>query len=239
MLSAARYLSSRPRRRHQQVGHLLDAEDHRQLPWLGAKLHVELHLLAPAGHAEEEAQRHDARVERRRRDPGVRHVELVAAQVVRRCRVRGSPEEGGEILDRPNVGLLRLVAHSADAHVFDHPLAQRRGPLLRHGNLLSDEGKDPDRQTEMHVAKSVTFRSTLNASHTRHCRGAASSMGRSCRYRRRRREGRTAAFGAAWPDSHEGLEAAVRRRPAPIRIRALFGCAVTLKLFLHLRVFAV
>ena len=128
-----------PRRRRQQIRHLLDAEDHRQLPRLGAELHVPLHLLAPAGHAEKEAQRHDARVEGRWRDAGVRHVELVGAQVLRRGGVGGPLQECGEILDRPDVRLLRLLAHPADAHVLDHPLAQRRGPLLRHGNLLSDD----------------------------------------------------------------------------------------------------
>jgi hypothetical protein len=35
------------------------------------------------------------------------------------------------------MSLLRLVAHPADAHVLDHPLAQRRRSFLRHGSLLA------------------------------------------------------------------------------------------------------
>jgi hypothetical protein len=90
-------------------------------------------------------------------------VQLVGAQILRRGGVGRSPEERGEILDRPDVGLLRLLAHPADAHVFDHPLAQRRGPLLLHGNLLSDEGEDPDRQTEM--PRSQRRYDRINAEH--------------------------------------------------------------------------
>ncbi len=170
-------LEPRPRGRRQQGRNLLLAQDRRQLPRLGAELHVPLHLLAPAGHAEEEAQRHDARVERRRHDAGVRHVKLVGAQVLRLGGVGGPPQERGEVLDRPDASLLRLLAHTADPHVFDHPLAQRRGPLLRHRNLLSEEGKDPDRQTERPNAKRNPVRSTSNDSHMHQCRGAASSMG--------------------------------------------------------------
>ena len=78
-------LQARPGCRHQDVGHLLDAEDYRQFARLGAELHIALHLLPSAGHAEKEPQRHDPQVERRWRDPGVGHVELISAQILR-CR---------------------------------------------------------------------------------------------------------------------------------------------------------
>jgi hypothetical protein len=59
------------------------------------------------------------------------------------------------------VGLLGLLAHSADPHVINHPLAQRRGLLLLHRNLLSDGWEDPDRQAEMPIPKCTTLGSTL------------------------------------------------------------------------------
>jgi hypothetical protein len=95
-------------------------------------------LVVAHHHAEEEPKRHDPHVERRWRHSGVGHVELISTQILRRRRVGRSPEERRELLDRPNVGLLRLVAYPADAHVFEHPLAQRGYSLLCHGNLLSD-----------------------------------------------------------------------------------------------------
>ena len=97
-----------------------------------------LHVLTPAGGAEKEPQRHDAGIECRGCHPGIRHVQLVGAQVIRCGGVRRSLQKPGEILDGSDMSLLGFVAHPADAHVFDHPLAQRGGPLLRHGNLLSD-----------------------------------------------------------------------------------------------------
>ncbi len=32
-------------------------------------------------------------------------------------------------------GILGFLAHPANAHVFDHPLVQQRGPLVLCGNL--------------------------------------------------------------------------------------------------------
>ncbi|MEX0852231.1 MAG: hypothetical protein WD036_02960 [Bauldia sp.] len=56
-----------------------------------------------------------------------------------RFAIKGFLQEGREIPDRPDMGLLGLVTHPADAHLFDHPLAQWRGSFLRHENLLSDD----------------------------------------------------------------------------------------------------
>ncbi len=46
----------------------------------------------------------------------------------------------------PGFALLRLLAQPANIHVDEHPLTQRGGLLLRHGNLTSDDEKDPNRQ---------------------------------------------------------------------------------------------
>lgn len=43
-------------------------------------------------------------------------------------------------------GLLDLLAHASDAHVFNHPPTQRGGLLLLHRNLLSDRWEDHNRQ---------------------------------------------------------------------------------------------
>lgn len=101
------------------------------------ELHVPFHVLPPAGHAEEEPQCDDPGIESRRRDARVGHVQLVRPKLFRRGRVRRVTEERGEILDRPDMRLLRLVAHPEDTHVLYHPLKQRRGSLLLHGSLLS------------------------------------------------------------------------------------------------------
>jgi hypothetical protein len=71
----------------------------------------------------------------------------------------GMPEDEERVLiaDGADVGLLSSLAHAADAHVFDHPLAQRCRLLFLHRNLLSDGWEDPDRQTEMPTAKCTTL----------------------------------------------------------------------------------
>lgn len=57
---------------------------------------------------------------------------LGAARSSRTCAMLAARPDGSDM------SLLGFVAHPADAHVLDHPLAQRGGPLLRRGNLLSD-----------------------------------------------------------------------------------------------------
>ena len=114
MLSAARYLSPGPgaAARSSDTSSTLSTDG--QLPRLGAELHVPLHLLAPAGHPEEEPQRHDPGVVGRWRDPGIGHVKLIGAKLLRRRRVRRAPQKRGEILDRPNMRLLRLCRPSRE-----------------------------------------------------------------------------------------------------------------------------
>jgi hypothetical protein len=133
----------RPGRRHQDVRDFLKAEHHGQPALFGPELHEPLHLLPPAGHAEEEPQRHDAGVEGRGHHPCIGHVQLVGAQLFRRGGVGRSTEEGRKILHGANMGPLGLLAHASNAQVLDHPLAQRGGSFLRHGNLLSVEGGRP------------------------------------------------------------------------------------------------
>ena len=46
-------------------------------------------------------------------------------------------QKRGKIFYRTDVGLLEFVPKPSNAHVLDHPLAQRRGSLLCHWKLLS------------------------------------------------------------------------------------------------------
>jgi len=50
----------------------------------------------------------------------LRHVQLKAAQVLARGRVRRPAEEGRERSDVPDVGVLHLLAKTARRHVIDH-----------------------------------------------------------------------------------------------------------------------
>lgn len=166
-------LQTRSRCRHQNVGHLLHAEDHGQPPRLGLELHEPLHILTPAGHAEEEPQSYNAGVEDRGRNPGIGHVQLIGPQLFRRGRVGGALQKGREILDGADMGLLSFLAHAADAHVFDHPLPKRGGSFLRHVTLLSDEGGRPRSSARKGLTHRITVKWTPNTRQSRHCRGAA------------------------------------------------------------------
>lgn len=130
-------LQPRSRRDPQQRRYFLGAEHYGELARLGAELHVPLHLAPPAGRLEEEPQCDDAGVAGRRRDTAVGHVKLVGAQIIRRRGVRRPSQKRCEVLDCPDVRLLRFVTQSLDPHVLDHPRAQRRCSLLCHGSLLS------------------------------------------------------------------------------------------------------
>ena len=87
------------------------------------ELHIPLHVLAAAGGAEKEPQRDDAGVEGGRSKARVGHVQLVGAEVIGCGGVRRPLQKPGEILDDSDMSLLGFVAHPANAHVFDHPLA--------------------------------------------------------------------------------------------------------------------
>ena len=94
-------------------------------------------IFTVAGHAEQKPQCHNPCVERRWRDLGISHVQLIGTQIVRRGGIGRTPEKTSKVLDRSNMGFLRLVTHPVNTHIFDHPLTQRRHLLMCHGNLLS------------------------------------------------------------------------------------------------------
>lgn len=101
-----------------QIANLFNAQYNGQLLRLAPELHVPLHLFAPTGHAEEKTQRHDPRIEHAGRDPGIGHVQLVRAQLIRRRRIWRTPDELSKISDRSDVGLLGLGRHSTDRFRF-------------------------------------------------------------------------------------------------------------------------
>ncbi len=100
--------AQRSSQKHAATGRFLDAEHCRQFARLSTELHVPLHLIPPAGHREKEAQRGDARIVNRRRDLGIRHVKLVGAKLLRRSRIRRSPQKPSGILHRSDGRLLSV-----------------------------------------------------------------------------------------------------------------------------------
>src|SRR5271170_5797546 len=70
-------------------------------------------------------------------------MQLKAAKVIARGRVRRPAEEGREGSDVPDVGLLDFLAVTARRHVVDHALTQRADGLLGHRKLLSRMGLNP------------------------------------------------------------------------------------------------
>jgi hypothetical protein len=71
---------------------------------------------------EEEPQRGDGGVDGPCADLLLRQMQLKAAKVIARGRVRRPAEEGREGFDVPDVGLLNLLAKAARCHVVDHAL---------------------------------------------------------------------------------------------------------------------
>ena len=99
-----------------------------------------LHVLTPAGGAEKEPQRHDAGIECRGCHPGIRHVQLVGAQVIRCGGVRRSLQKPGEILDGSDMSLLGFVAHSANGvRRGANPANARPTDCLREVSVLGQE----------------------------------------------------------------------------------------------------
>ena len=75
-------------------------------------------------HGEEEPQRGDGGVDRPWADLLLRHMELKAAEVLLRRRIRRSAEEGRKVPHIANVILLGVFAEPARPHVVDHALPQ-------------------------------------------------------------------------------------------------------------------
>ena len=86
--------------------------------------HLGHQLAAPEGHLEKEPQRRDRRVQADPGDTALAEVQLIAAQILRRGGIRGTPKEAGEILHPADVPALGLLRELAQAHVLDHALTQ-------------------------------------------------------------------------------------------------------------------
>ena len=86
---------------------------------------------------EKEAQRHRRTVHARRLHSGCGLVNLIAAQVLARCRIGRAAQELGKALDVADIIMLRLLAELADRHVLDHAATQRADGLLAHWGLPS------------------------------------------------------------------------------------------------------
>jgi hypothetical protein len=86
---------------------------------------------------EEEPQHRHRRVDGWRLNAARSQVQLERAQVFR-CRGVGGPaQKGRQLLDSADVVTLRIGREPAQAHVFEHALAQRADGLLAHWGLLS------------------------------------------------------------------------------------------------------
>ena len=64
-------------------------------------------------------------------------VQLEAADILGRGRVRGAMEKRGKPLAAVNVAPLRARTELPRVHVFDHAMTQRGDGVLTHGKLLS------------------------------------------------------------------------------------------------------
>ena len=73
----------------------------------------------------------------------LRHMQLKAAKIVARRRIRRPAEEGCELPHIANVVPLRVFAEPARRHVVDQALTQRADGLLGHRKLLSRMGLNP------------------------------------------------------------------------------------------------
>src|ERR1700686_277465 len=97
---------------------------------------------------EEEPQRRNRTVDGRRADAVRGEMQLEKPQVLIGRGVRRSLQEDREILDCPDVVLLRLLTEITQRHVFDHALPQQADALIGHGILLSEPRLlTPDLQT--------------------------------------------------------------------------------------------
>ena len=91
----------------------------------------------PQRHAQQELHPgHDA-VAIADADSALGQVQLEAADIIRRCRIRRALEKCSEPLAAIDVASLRVRTELAGVHVLDHPLAQRADGIRTHGQLLS------------------------------------------------------------------------------------------------------
>ena len=134
-----------PRRSLEQPPDLLDAQHVRKLARVAHQNEAPREVRPIQRDGEEEAQRRDRAVDRRRLDAALRLMNLEAADVLTRRGLRRPLEKGGKAPDKHDVVALGLRPQAAHGHVFEHAPAQRAdGVLVRleHRVWLRDEG-DP------------------------------------------------------------------------------------------------
>ena len=131
------------RRGLEETRHLLLAQDDRRLARLGHGPQRTNKIGLFERHGEKEPQCSDGGVDRSWAGLLLRQVQLIAAKVLARRRIRRPTEEGCELPHIANVVPLRVFAEPARRDVVDQALTQRADGLLGHGKLLSRMGWNP------------------------------------------------------------------------------------------------
>jgi hypothetical protein len=112
-------------------------------------LHPEQRLQKPGlveRHAEKEPKRLHRRVDAGNAQRTVDQMQAEPAQIIEIRRLRRAFEKGGEVLDTPDVVLLRLLSKMTGGHIVDHALANRAD---RHTQLLLKTRLTPHSQSEL------------------------------------------------------------------------------------------
>ena len=123
--SGQRRFVLRARRRLEQQRDLLDAEHGRQPARLAHDREPPGKIRPVKRHGEEETQCRDCTVDARRLHADLRLVQLEAAKILSRRRVRRPADEGRERPHVANVVVARLLGEAAHPHVLDHARPQR------------------------------------------------------------------------------------------------------------------
>jgi hypothetical protein len=111
--------------RVEQPHHLVAAQYHGQVAWMGRPDQLARQVGPIDGLREEEPQRRDDTVHGRRRHAALALLDLELAHVIGRRRVGRASQERGKASDVADVVALGLARKPAHAHVFDHALTQR------------------------------------------------------------------------------------------------------------------
>jgi hypothetical protein len=120
--------------------HRFGREHARQLARLVDEHEMSCRLRPVECHLEEEPQHRHRGVDGWWLNAGRAQMQLEAAQILGRRRVRGSTQKGRQLLDSADVVTLRIGCEPAQAHVFEHALAQRADGLLAHWGSCLEVG---------------------------------------------------------------------------------------------------
>jgi hypothetical protein len=129
---AERGLVLEARRSLEETRHLLLAQDDRRLARLGHGPQRTNEIGLFERHGEKEPQRGDGGVDRSGAGLLLRHMQLIAAKILARRRIRRPTEEGCELPHIANVVPLRVFAEPARRDVVDQALTQRADGLVGH-----------------------------------------------------------------------------------------------------------